>query len=82
MKIERLSKLKENKYLTVRDLNSGDVFVYDNNVKDVYLQTDSDSIVNLETGELIDPYGDEELQYSSIRKISAKVIVQDDENEQ
>ena len=78
MKIERLDKPVENLYLTVTSLNSGDVFVYDSDVKTIYMKTDSDNIIDLETGELVDYWSDDELHFAPVQKILAKLVVYDE----
>lgn len=71
MKIE--GKIKVDGFLTTRDLVAGEVFAFEDDDKHLYMITDDDKLVDVETGEVIYEYEQEE---RPVKRINAKIVIE------
>ena len=67
-------KIKVNGYLRMCDLCYGEAFAFEDDSRNLFMITDEDFFVHLETGEIIDfsQYEDR-----PVKRIKAKIVIED-----
>ena len=71
MKID--GKIKINGFLRICDLHSGESFAFEDDSENLFMTTDSDLIIQLESGEVFANY---EYQDKPIKRIKAKIVIE------
>ena len=66
-------KIKINGYLRIRDLCCGEAFAFEDDSRNLFMRTDGDFFVHLETGQTFDSSQHED---KPVKRIKAKIVIE------